>query len=185
MFKDETSKGAQVKMEAHYNSTAFGKTDAQATYGVRFRRSTWRPKYVPVLRHCLLAFGPCIVIKPIRGREQGVIHDPKLYNSVAGLVFLARSTVHPSVDNLRRRGAVIAGLGTCCSEAGSIYVATPPNPHTFVAICIRLPHHLLHFLLLSLSSILRFNSSKLTRPVAIHVRLPHHLLHFLLNHLLS
>jgi hypothetical protein len=31
------------------------------------------------------------------------------------------------VDNLRRRGATIAWFVTCCSEAGSNYVATPPN----------------------------------------------------------
>nr|CAB3465567.1 unnamed protein product [Digitaria exilis] len=45
MFKDETIKSAQVKVEVHYNSSsspprspeaAFGKTDAQATY-----RETW------------------------------------------------------------------------------------------------------------------------------------------------
>jgi hypothetical protein len=31
------------------------------------------------------------------------------------------------VDNLRRRGAAIAGFGTCCLEAGSICVSSPPN----------------------------------------------------------
>jgi hypothetical protein len=31
------------------------------------------------------------------------------------------------VDNLRRRGASIAGFGACCSEAGLDCVATPPN----------------------------------------------------------
>lgn len=41
--------------------------------------------------------------------------------------------MHPSVDNLRRRGAVIAGFGTCCSEAKSSCVATPQN--------YRLPEH--------------------------------------------
>jgi hypothetical protein len=30
-------------------------------------------------------------------------------------------------DNLRRRGAEIAGFGTCCLEARSNCVATPPN----------------------------------------------------------
>jgi hypothetical protein len=32
-----------------------------------------------------------------------------------------------TVDNLRRRGAAIAGFRTCCSEAGSICVSSPPN----------------------------------------------------------
>jgi hypothetical protein len=31
------------------------------------------------------------------------------------------------VDNLRIRGAAVAGFRTCCSEAGSNCVATPPN----------------------------------------------------------
>ena len=44
-----------------------------------------------------------------------------------GLAFLARSTEQCTVDNLRRRGAAIAGFGTCCSEAESICVAPPPN----------------------------------------------------------
>ena len=44
-----------------------------------------------------------------------------------GLAFLARSTGQRTVDNLRRRGAAIAGFGTCCSEAESICVAPPPN----------------------------------------------------------
>jgi hypothetical protein len=44
-----------------------------------------------------------------------------------GLAFLARLTKHRRFDNQRRRCAAIAGFGTCCSEAGSNYVATPPN----------------------------------------------------------
>ena len=32
-----------------------------------------------------------------------------------------------TVDNLRRVGAAIAGFGTCCSEAGSTCVDSPPN----------------------------------------------------------
>ena len=44
-----------------------------------------------------------------------------------GLAFLARSTGLRTVDNLRRRGAAIAGFGTCCSEAESICVAPPLN----------------------------------------------------------
>jgi hypothetical protein len=32
-----------------------------------------------------------------------------------------------TADNLRRRGAVIAGFRACCSEAGLICVSPPPN----------------------------------------------------------
>ena len=34
-------------------------------------RGTWRPVSVPTLRRCLSVFGPCIVLKPIRGASRG------------------------------------------------------------------------------------------------------------------
>ena len=43
-----------------------------------------------------------------------------------GLAFSARSIAFWTVDNQRRRRAVIAGFRTYCSEAGSICVSPPP-----------------------------------------------------------
>ena len=34
-------------------------------------RTIWRPESVPALRRCLLVFGPCIVLEPIRGASRG------------------------------------------------------------------------------------------------------------------
>jgi hypothetical protein len=34
-------------------------------------RGSWHPDSVPVLRHRILAFGPCIFVEPIRGTSRG------------------------------------------------------------------------------------------------------------------
>lgn len=40
------------------------------------------------------------------------------FHSQADINLLVMSTVHPPIDNMRRRGAVIAGFRMCCLEAG-------------------------------------------------------------------
>jgi hypothetical protein len=50
-----------------------------------------------------------------------------LFDSQARISFLGEVSRAAPVDNLRRRGAMIAGFKTCCSEAESNCVATPPN----------------------------------------------------------
>jgi hypothetical protein len=49
------------------------------------------------------------------------------FDSQAGISLLGEVSHARTADNLRRRGAVIAGFRVCCSEAGSICVAPPPN----------------------------------------------------------
>jgi len=49
------------------------------------------------------------------------------FDSQAGISLLGEVNRATPVDNQRRRGAAIAGFGTCCSEAGSICVKPPPN----------------------------------------------------------
>jgi hypothetical protein len=49
------------------------------------------------------------------------------FDSQARISLLGEVNQAPLVENQRRRCAVIVGFGTCCSEAGSNCVATPPN----------------------------------------------------------
>jgi hypothetical protein len=49
------------------------------------------------------------------------------FDSRARISLLSKVSHETPVDNLRRRGAAIAGFITCCSEAGSNCVANPPN----------------------------------------------------------
>jgi len=49
------------------------------------------------------------------------------FDSQARISLLGEVNRATPVDNQRRRGAAIAGFGTCCSEAGSICVKPPPN----------------------------------------------------------
>jgi hypothetical protein len=49
------------------------------------------------------------------------------FDSQARISLLGEVNHARTVDNQRRCGATIAGFGTCCSEAGSICVSSPPN----------------------------------------------------------
>jgi hypothetical protein len=49
------------------------------------------------------------------------------FDSQARISLLGKVSHARLVDNLRRCGAVIVVFGTCCLEAGSNFVAIPPN----------------------------------------------------------
>ena len=51
----------------------------------------------------------------------------EFFDSQAMISLLGEVDHAPPVDNQRRRGAAIAGIRTCCSEAEWTCDTTPPN----------------------------------------------------------